>query len=169
MSKKDIVEHYTRGEILGYIKQNPGESYNNIKRDLEMSNGKLAYHLSVLEKGGFLKSVTDGMYRRYYPKKMMVTTYGRITSVQEEILRRIEETPAITQKDLSKLVSLSTATINYHIRKLTNKGLITSSRTGIFVHYSLNGLTVEEIMANAISGSRRAVVKQCSVAEFLSL
>ncbi len=160
MSKKDIVEHYTRGEILGYIKQNPGESYNNIKRDLEMSNGKLAYHLSVLEKGGFLKSVTDGMYRRYYPKKMKVTTYGRITSVQEEILRRIEETPAITQKDLSKLVSLSTATINYHIRKLTNKGLITSSRTGIFVHYSLNGLTVEEIMANAISGSRRAVVKQ---------
>jgi len=112
MSKKDIIEHYTRGEIIGYIKQNPGESYNNIKRDMEMSNGKLAYHLSVLEKGGFIKSVTDGMYRRYYPRKMKVTVYGRITSVQEELLRRIEETPGISQKDLSKLVNLSTATIN---------------------------------------------------------
>jgi len=159
-SKKDIVEHYIRGEILGYIKQNPGESYNNIKRDLEMSNGKLAYHLSVLEKGSFIKSVTDGMYRRYYPKKMKVTVYGRITSVQEEILRRIEETPAITQKDLSMIVNLSTATINYHIRKLSQKGLITSKRTGIFIHYYLDGLTVEEIMANAISSSRRTSVKQ---------
>lgn len=156
MSKKDITEHYTRGEILGYVKQNPGESYNNIKRDLEMSNGKLAYHLSVLEKGGFLKSVTDGMYRRYYPKKMKVSTYGRITSVQEELLRRIEETPGITQKDLSNIVNLSTATINYHIRKLKEKEILTTKRTGIFIHYYLaTDLTVEEIMANAISSSRR--------------
>ena len=160
MSKKDIVEHYTRGEILGYIKQNPGESYNNIKRDLEMSNGKLAYHLSVLEKGSLIKSVTDGMYRRYYPRKMQVTTYGRITSIQEEILRRIEETPGITQKDLSRLVDLSTATINYHVRKLSSKGLIATKRSGIFIHYYLDGLTVEEIMTNAISGSRRATMKQ---------
>lgn len=157
MSKKDISEHYTRGEILGYIKQNPGESYNNIKRDLEMSNGKLAYHLSVLEKGGFIKSVTDGMYRRYYSKKIKVSTYGRITSVQEELLRRIQETPGITQKDLSKIVSLSTATINYHMRKLTQKELIFSKRTGIFIHYYLTeGLTIENIMVNAISSSRRA-------------
>ena len=156
MSKKDITEHYTRGEILGYIKQNPGESYNNIKRDLDMSNGKLAYHLSVLERGGFIKSVTDGMYRRYYPKKMKVSTYGRITSVQEEILRRIEETPGITQKDLSNIVNLSTATINYHIRKLNEKGLITTKRSGIFIHYYLAGeLSVEEIMADAISSSGR--------------
>ncbi|MCK4613237.1 MAG: winged helix-turn-helix transcriptional regulator, partial [Thermoplasmata archaeon] len=150
MSKKDILEQYTRGEILGYIKQNPGESYNNIKRDLGMSNGKLAYHLSVLEKGRFIKSVADGMYRRYYPRKSKVIPYGRITSVQEEILRRIEETPGILQKDLSRLVGLSTATVNYHIRRLTAKGLIVSKRTGIFVHYYLDGMTVDEIMSNAI-------------------
>ena len=150
LSKKDISEQYARGEILGYIKQNPGESYNNIKRDLGMPNGTLAYHLSVLEKGGYIKSAKDGMYRRYYPRKMRVNPYGRITRVQEEILLRIEETPGISQKDLSALVGLSTATINYHIRKLSEKGIISVKKKGIFVHYYLNGMTVAEVMRKAI-------------------
>jgi len=154
LSKKDISEQYARGEILGYIKQNPGESYNNIKRDLGMPNGTLAYHLSVLEKGGYIKSAKDGMYRRYYPRKMRVNPYGRITRVQEEILLRIEETPGISQKDLSALVGLSTATINYHIRKLSEKGIIKVKKKGIFVHYYLNGMTVAEVMSKAIPASQ---------------
>jgi len=57
LKKKDVLSHFTRGQIFGYIQANPGAHYNAIIQDLGLRNGVGAYHLKVLEREGFIKSM----------------------------------------------------------------------------------------------------------------
>ncbi len=57
--KNEALESPFRDEIYGYIKTNPGTHYTKIKRKLEIGNGTLAHHLSILEKTGYITSRTE--------------------------------------------------------------------------------------------------------------
>ncbi|MEW5760579.1 MAG: winged helix-turn-helix transcriptional regulator [Candidatus Thermoplasmatota archaeon] len=126
--KEKILNHYTRGKIHGYITANPGEHYNSIKEALALSNGILAYHLNVLEREGYIKSMPDGMYRRFYPKSMSLPTNGH-KKMQEIIANIIKEKPGISQKEIAKIVGLSTATVSYHIQILVSIRKVRIERT----------------------------------------
>jgi len=140
--KKNVLDHYIRGQIHGYIMANPGEHYNAIKDALGLNNGTLAHHLKVLERERIIKSRSDGLYRRFYPAGMHVPEedQGRLTEVQKIILRYIEESPGVTQKELTKLVGLSPSTVNYHTKKMIQKGYIRAVRRGISVRYYSSGM-----------------------------
>ena len=66
--REEVLDQYTRGKIHGYIIANPGEHYNSLKAQLRLKNGTLAYHLRVLEREGYVKSVRDGPFKRFYPQ-----------------------------------------------------------------------------------------------------
>jgi PKD repeat protein/DNA-binding transcriptional ArsR family regulator len=76
LKKDEILDHYTRGEIHGYIVANPGDHYNAIKKALKLSDGSFAHHVRILEKEGIIKSARDGTHRRFYPKEMQVPENG---------------------------------------------------------------------------------------------
>lgn len=129
LSKKDVLDHEIRGLIRGYIIANPGDHYSNIKRNLNLNNGTLAYHLRVLEKHGFIRSEIDGMYRRYYPTEVSVNQVrGNITK-QEEIFNKILERPGITVKDIARELGISRQIVNYHVKNLIRAQLVTWDRS----------------------------------------
>ncbi|MCD6383010.1 MAG: winged helix-turn-helix transcriptional regulator, partial [Thermoplasmata archaeon] len=129
LSKRDVLDHEIRGLIRGYIIANPGDHYSNIKRNLNLNNGTLAYHLRVLEKHGLIKSQIDGMYRRYYPTEVTAAQIkGNITK-QEEIFNKIVEKPGITVKEISKELGLSRQIVNYHVKNLVRARLVTWDRS----------------------------------------
>ncbi|MCK4971335.1 MAG: hypothetical protein KAS77_12425, partial [Thermoplasmata archaeon] len=45
LKKKEVLNQFTRGEIYGFIKANPGVHLTAIKENLGLANGVLAYHL----------------------------------------------------------------------------------------------------------------------------
>ena len=61
------MDHHTRGQILGYIQSEPGTHYNELKKNLELNNGTLSYHLRVLEREGHIKSLNRGIYKFLFP------------------------------------------------------------------------------------------------------
>lgn len=156
LRKKDILEHFVRGRIYGYIESNPGEHYSAILRQLGMKNGALAYHLSILEKEGFIKSYRDGMYRRYYPKGMKltkktlsknirsdyitengaVTESIRLSKSQEKIIEAIKKNKGITQKEIAKMIGTTKQNVNYHIKLMLNANIIKKDENGkIYYHF----------------------------------
>jgi predicted transcriptional regulator len=137
IKKNTVLDHYTRGQIHGYIVANPGDHYNSIKESLKLNNGTLAYHLRVLEREGIVKSRSDGIYKRFYPMGMKVpeATGTRLTEIQKIIIKRIRETPGISQKEMARLVGVSPSTINYHISILKSAGIVRSERRGMRVGY----------------------------------
>ena len=63
--KDDVLDHFVRGEIYGFIRANPGSHYNQMMRELDIKNGTLSYHLYILEKTGIVKSRKEGITREH--------------------------------------------------------------------------------------------------------
>lgn len=137
LKKEEILDHYIRGKIHGYILANPGDHYSSIRKALDVTNSSLTYHLSVLEKEALIRSERDGMYKRFYPKgaKLSEKEVGALTPVQNRIIEAIKETPGICQKDIASMLGVSSSTVNYHISRLVQKGIVRSKRKGMKIAY----------------------------------
>lgn len=135
IKKDDVLDHFVRGQVYGYIKANPGEHYNSIKKALSLKNGTLVYHLKTLEREEFIKSVADGRFKRFYPKEMKVPEPSeelvlRMNHIQHEILKIIKECPGISQKEIAARIGLSTPTVHYHINIMMSARVISVKRAG---------------------------------------
>jgi DNA-binding MarR family transcriptional regulator len=117
--KKDILDHFVRGEIYGYIKVNPGDNYTTIKKNLDLSNSTLTYHLSVLEREELIKSWSSNGHKYFYPADAKVPGNGsKNPSIHDAIMKSIRESPGISVKDIAAVTGISTQLANYHVRKL---------------------------------------------------
>jgi len=131
LKKKDVLSHFTRGQIFGYIQANPGAHYNAIMQDLDLKNGVGAYHLKVLEREGYIKSLKEGIYKRFYPATMRVPEKRlHLSRVQRDILKEVQKRPGVTQKQLSRLLDESKQVVNYHVKILETANLIRLERSG---------------------------------------
>ena len=118
----DNLDNATKRSILDYIISHPGAHFSKILEDLELKNGTLSYHLYKLEKGGYIKSVREGLYKRYYPSG----TKHIPRSVDESIYQVVLQNPGMRQSELSRLLGLNRQMIYYHIRSMVSKGLLIS-------------------------------------------
>ena len=131
LKKEEVLDQFLRGQIYGYIKAHPGAHYNQLKRDLDINNGNLSYHLKVLERERFIKSERDGINRRFYPWGMKVAKDAfHLSDVQQQITGIIEKNPGLSQKEIAKIAGMSTQVINYHIRILTQARVLRLGKKG---------------------------------------
>jgi DNA-binding MarR family transcriptional regulator len=131
LKKKDVLSHFTRGQIFGYIQANPGAHYNAIIQYIGLQNGVGAYHLKVLEREGYIKSVRDGIYKRFYPQNMRIPEKRlHLSRIQVDILHEIQRHPGVSQKQISRLLDESKQVVNYNVKILESAGLIRLERAG---------------------------------------
>jgi uncharacterized membrane protein/DNA-binding MarR family transcriptional regulator len=139
---RQVTDQFVRGQILGYVKANPGETYTSIRRALDLGNGQFVYHARVLETQGLIRSVKDGANRRFYPADMRVPTEIRdlrLNHVQRIIYSIVMEYPGISQRKIAKLVNLSPSTVSYHVNIMTKVGVIERHRSGRLMICFANG------------------------------
>jgi uncharacterized membrane protein/DNA-binding MarR family transcriptional regulator len=139
---QQVTDQFVRGQILGYVKANPGETYTSIRRALRLGNGQFVYHARVLETQGLIRSVKDGANRRFYPADMRVPTEIKdlhLNHVQRIIYSIVMEYPGISQRKIAKLVNLSPSTVSYHVNIMTKIGVIDRHRSGRLMICFANG------------------------------
>ena len=136
IKREQVLDHFVRGQIYGYVLANPGEHYNAIKLALNLTNGSLAHHLKTLERELFVKSKRFGLYRRFYPMHMKIPEDGFFTpnEIQKTIVDLIRATPAITQKEIAGRLGLTPPTVNYHVGILSEHRAIRVERAGRKTH-----------------------------------
>lgn len=128
-----VTDHFIRGQILGYVKANPGETYTAIRRALKLTNGTFVYHARILESQGHIRSVKDGANRRFYPAEMRIPAEVKdvqLNQVQRMIYTIVMEYPGISQTRIAKMVNLAPSTVNYHVNIMTKVGVIERKRSG---------------------------------------
>ena len=122
--KERVLDHFTRGQIFGFIKANPGTHYIAIQEHLELHNGVLAYHLKVLEREDYITSERDGIYKRFYPRHMKIPRKERqLSRVQLDIISALRTHPGTSQNGLARMLGESKQVIGYHIRVLEKAGI----------------------------------------------
>jgi predicted transcriptional regulator len=137
LKRDEVLDNKTRHALLGIIITNPGIHYQAIKREFELKNGVAAYHLDVLERENFIRSVRDGRLKRFYSTDTKVPTDQRATpeELREEILELVVANPGISQKEVVNELGVESDTAGYHLRAMVADGTIKDERRGKYMTY----------------------------------
>ncbi|MFQ5907311.1 MAG: MarR family transcriptional regulator [Thermoplasmata archaeon] len=138
LRKEEVLEHFVRGQIYGFIRTNPGAHYSRIRDALEVANGTLSHHLKTLEVQGFVAAKRDGMYKKFYPVDFEAEPGGkgiRLSDLQARLLRRLEENGQTRQADLARDLDVTQQTVSYNLRLMCKEGLLERERLGRRVQY----------------------------------
>lgn len=130
LKRRSVLDNLNRKNIFEQIKTNPGVHFNQLLRDLDMQPGSMSYHLNVLEKKEYVKSIQDGNYRRFFLYGASTDLKIALTSIQLRILSIVDERPGITQTKISKSIGKNRMLVNYHIKILRDAGILNIERSG---------------------------------------
>ena len=136
-SKEDILNNKTRYTLHGYIIDHPGIHLNAILKELALPVGAVTYHLDILEKEQFIRSVRDGRLKRFYTTDVKIPENLRMTpeEIRGAILHLVTSSPSISQKDIIRELGADRKTVGYHLRELVKEGYLMNERQGKFVLY----------------------------------
>ena len=134
ISRDRLLENANRKQIFQLITTNQGITFTDLKEELGIMNGALAYHLQTLERRQYIKSVRDGKYRRFYPRGAQVS---HLSSIEEKILDAVRTKPSISQQEIAGMIDSTPQSVNYNIRKLKDRGILSQIREGRHARYSL--------------------------------
>jgi predicted transcriptional regulator len=132
--------------IYEYIVDNPSCHVRKISRKLDLAIGDTQYHLKILEKKDLIKSRRVGLFRMYYAvaifrerQQSILAVLGQ--EVPRDIILFLIESPGATQIDIARHESLTPPTINWHMSRLIEIGLVSRRKKGKFVKYYTQGDT----------------------------
>lgn len=139
LKKNEVLDHFVRGQIYGYIMSHPGRNYNAIRNDLNITNGTLSHHLRTLEVQGFIKSRRDGVNTRFYPIDMKIPQEKgtRLSDLQMRIIELISKEEGMTQVDIAGRLDVSQQCISYNLKYMKREGIIGIERIGRIRRYFL--------------------------------
>ena len=126
---KRTLELETRRRIHSFILKYPGLHFSELSRKLNVPKTTLNYHLSYLEKHGYIAVKSEDRCTRFYVTK----NFGDLEKKLIHSLR--QETPrniilyigwrvSASQAELSRELELAPKTIEKHLKKLLKLGII---------------------------------------------
>ena len=149
----------TRDMILDFVKAHPGTHLRKVGRELKLGNGDLQYHLSVLEKQGRVSTARVGLYKLFFPsgvfgEKETAILSALSTESQREILMLLIRNPALSQTQIAHLIGLTPATISWHMKRLSELGIVEQTKNGrrVIYHVLGNNDEIEKFIMNYHSG-----------------
>ena len=140
--------------VLQHIQENPGCHLRQIKRELDMSMGTIQYHLNLLNKQGKVSTERQNLHKYYFPIGLFEQNERDILKIlNQETAREIlmiilEKKP--TQTDIANIIKISGASVNWHIKRLVELGLVLEQKDGKFKRYTLgiNSKNIVSLMKN---------------------
>jgi predicted transcriptional regulator len=141
-NKRKSVARDNRTQILEYIQKNPGTHLRKVSKALGLATGDTQYHLSILERSGKVKSRRIRLHRHYYSaeilgdKEELLFAFLRQETARDIIVYLMEH-PRSTQIDIAKFKNFTGPTINWHMARLVESGLVLRERDGKNVRYTL--------------------------------
>lgn len=149
LEKDEVLAHEKREQVYQFIKDNPGPSFSDLLRELEISNGTLVHHLRILEMQEFIKPHRDGFRTRFYLRGPKVVPTAYLTRTQQQILDAIAAQPGVTQKELANVLRIPREAVSYHTKRLAAAGQLQVRQEGKWRRYWRVGQSVAALQPTA--------------------
>ena len=135
LTLQDVLDNENRDKIIDFILKNPGIHFNELLRKTNLSPGNLVWHVDILEKYKVIKKESFEHYIVYFPYYQSNPISNLDLKLQKseltlKVLEMIEKEPGIWNNSITKKMKINRKTIHYHIKKLSDLGLIYSEKTG---------------------------------------
>lgn len=133
LARVDVLKHEVRAGVHAYVAAHPGVRYEDLRRELGLSNGALAFHLRVLERERYVVTRAEWTRRRFYAagEPPLVAAPDAATSVA----RAVTTAGAATPKDVADALGISRQLARYHLRALERAGRVLASGSGRTLRY----------------------------------
>lgn len=132
----ELLEHPLRGDIFTTIKDHPGIHASKLARELDVGWGTITHHLDKLQRA---KLVTT---RRVNNQKCFFENGGTVSrqdmaiasalkgDTASSIAMFVQHHPMTSQKAMAEDLGISPALASFHVKKLTNLGVLEKVRHG---------------------------------------
>ncbi len=127
--KDQILDNENRNKIYSYIKDNPGIYFNQIAKNLYLSNYILAWHLKILSQFDFIRSKYIEKHEAFFDTNRNPDDYEILFLVSREKSKKIidfllhyQEGSSKTQ--LSKELKMHSSTVSNYVGKLEQAGVL---------------------------------------------
>jgi predicted transcriptional regulator len=119
-----------QNKLIKYIHSQPGIRYRELLRVSGLSNGVLTYHITNLEKSGWIiadRSINNRV-TRYYPNNIPVEETDIIGHIRNKAARQIIlfilEHDSCTFNEIIEYTKKAPSTISWHLKRLKAAGII---------------------------------------------
>ena len=130
IKREQVLTNINRNNIVDIIKKQPGIHFRDLMRSVGIREGVLAYHLNVLERDGFVKSMQMGQYRCFYSADKKSEYKMKLSLMQQNILKLVSSEPGLTQSTISQKLNKNRMLVSYHARILEDAGLLSKESAG---------------------------------------
>ena len=140
----------TQKKMLDYIAAHPGVHLREICRSIGIAMGDAQFNVNKLEKSGRVISVRRGLYRFFYSSAVFGQKERDLLSIlaldtPRELLLHILGKPDSTQEELAFALAVSQPTISWHLKRLSNLGIIERQQSGSRTVYKVAGVDAAEV------------------------
>ncbi|MFX1497782.1 MAG: winged helix-turn-helix transcriptional regulator [Promethearchaeota archaeon] len=135
LSLEEVLENENRNLIIDLVLKNPGIHFNELLRETGIAAGNLVWHLDILETYKVIGKKRIGKFIVYFPyyQKNPISNLDVELSKSKltlEILEMIEREPGLWNNLITKRMKVDHKTIQYHVNKLKELGLINFRKDG---------------------------------------
>lgn len=140
----EVLEHETRRRVYELVRAQPGVHLREVARQLALSITLVDYHLRFLAKHELVTFVSDGEYKRCYPryapgdpeakpaldeadKRLLGALRQR---VPRAVVLRLLEVEEASHGALLPVAGVSPSTLSHHLKKLVQAGILLPTERG---------------------------------------
>lgn len=136
LQRDAALENPVRARLYEVVAHNPGVTIQDAAERVGIARTTASYHLRILGREGLVierparKSVhyyrNDGMLNDDEQLRLQALASERTRNVAEVLAER----PGLQRSELARLLGLSIATVNWHLRPLSERGLVREEPRG---------------------------------------
>lgn len=135
LTLQEVLDNENRDKIISLILETPGIHFNELMRKTKLSPGNLVWHLDILEKYRIIEKKRFEHYIVYFPyyQKNPISNLDLKLQKSEltlKVLEMIKKEPGTWNSVITKKLKINRKTIQYHIKKLMDLGLIYTEKKG---------------------------------------
>ena len=136
LREEELLKQENRKRIYERITEKPGIHFRGIQKDLGLEVGTLSHHMNILEREQLIVSEQDRNNRRFWVAGVnRDLEQVRLSRIQENILKEIQDEPGITQVQISKRLGVSRKVVFYHVKFLTSSEMVSEEKVKRRAHY----------------------------------
>lgn len=146
ISRPEALKNPVRNDMMHLIEAEPGIHFQEIARRLSLSQSSADHHLRKLVDVGLVSAQKGTGYTCYFPKGAvdrcaMAAAEATKAPGAQKVMAAVSARPGSTAGEIAAAANLTPGTVTYHLKRLSDAGLIELERLGNTVRVSPKALT----------------------------
>ncbi len=135
IQRGDALMNKQRASIFAHVQTNPGAHPTAIKETLGIGWGTTVYHLDRLQELGLVTHRKTGQNKCYFvnggvTREDQASISALKNDTASAIATYLRDHPGATQKEVSGATGISAALVSWHVKRLSQAGVVAKERVG---------------------------------------